>query len=122
MRLSLQVGFLIPLVSALSFAESWSGLLVDSDCYQGALRNTSHGAHPGSIDTRKILDMCAPSAASKSFEVVRTDGMSLKLDSNGSEKARELIMKAGKMSRYRVNVTGAATQDTLNLDSISISK
>ena len=87
---------------------------MDADCYEIAHRYSEHDTQPGTIDDREVLNMCAPKADSKSFEVVPADGTELKLDSKGAQKARELVTKTPKTSRYKVTVTGA----TLEVDDI----
>ena len=118
MTLTLRLTFLFSLGSVLSFAASWSGALVDSECYATAQRNVSPG-HPASHNTSRTIRTCSPNEKTKSFSVVQ-HGEALSLDSNGNEKARELVLKGGKKSAYMVNVTGDLTQDTLKVDTISI--
>jgi hypothetical protein len=54
--------------------------------------------------------------------VVPPHGATLNLDSDGNDKARQLILKEGKKSPYMVNVTGELNEDTLKVDTISIAK
>ena len=118
MTLTLRLTSLVFLASALSFAASWFGALVDSECYASVQRNVSPG-HPASHNTSRTLRVCSPNEKTKSFSVVPHDGEALRLDSDGNEKARELVLKGGKKP-YMVNVTGEMTQDTLKVDTISI--
>jgi hypothetical protein len=121
MTLNLRLAILFPLVSMLSSAAQWSGALVDSDCYAATQRNVPH-EHPGSADTRRSIRYCAPNEKTKSFSVVQHTGPALNLDSDGNDKARELVLKTGKKSPYMVSVTGELTSDTLKLDTISMAK
>jgi hypothetical protein len=120
MKLTSRFAFLLALASV-SFAASWSGALVDTKCYTSAKQNTSHG-HPGSTDTKRAVRSCSPNDTTTSFSVVQQVGMTFNLDSDGNEKARQLVLKEGKKSPFMVNVSGEATQDTLKVDTISITK
>jgi hypothetical protein len=116
---TLRLTYLLFLTSALSVAAQWSGALVGSQCYAASQRSI-HAEHPGSIDTKRPIRLCSPNAKTTSFSVVQTSGPTLNLDSDGNEKARELVLKEGKKSPFMVNVTGELTQDTLKLDTISM--
>ncbi len=118
---TLRLAFLLSLVPALSFAESWSGALVDSNCYTAAVQNSSHG-HPGSGDTKRAVRSCSPTDNTTSFSFVQQVGTTFTLDAAGNAKARELFLKAGKNSPFRVHVTGDITADTLRVDKISHTK
>lgn len=122
MKLTWRLALLSSLASMLSFAASWSGALVGSECYATSLQNVNHAEHPGSIDTRRPIRVCSPNEKTKSFSIVQASGVMLNLDSDGNEKARELFLKEGKKSPFMVNVTGELTQDTLKVDTISIAK
>jgi hypothetical protein len=121
MKLTLRFAFLFTLTSVLSFAESWSGALVDTKCYAIAQNNVSHG-HPGSTDKKRAVRSCSPNEKTTSFSVVPQVGMAINLDTYGNEKARELVLKEGKKSPFMVSVTGDKTEDTLKLSTISIAK
>jgi len=118
MTLTSRLTFLFSMVSVLSFAASWSGVLVNSECYASIERNSSPG-HPASQNISKTIRTCSPNEKTKSFSLVH-HGEALSLDSDGNEKARELVLKQGKKSPYKVNVTGEMTQDKLKVDTISI--
>ena len=106
MRRTSRFALLFSLASTLSFAESWSGALVDAKCYDTAQQNLSHG-HPGSTDTKRVLRTCSPNEKTTSF---------------GNEKAHKLVVKEGNKSPFIVNVTGDKTQDSLTVSTISIAK
>jgi hypothetical protein len=106
----------------LTFAGSWSGFLVDAECYSATQANTKGGTHPASIDNNRTLRVCAPKATTKSFAVMQEDGTSFELDSAGNQKARDFVAKQGNVPRYKVNVTGDMTQNTLQLSTISMAQ
>ena len=108
MTFILRFAFLSSLTSVVSFAASWYGALVDASCYASAQNNISHG-HPGSTDTKQALRTCSPSKKTTSFSVVPQVGMAIRLDAEGNDKARKLVLKGGNKSPFVVNVTGDAT-------------
>src|SRR5580704_16132508 len=112
------------LSSALSFAGSWSGALVDSKCYDSEERNVNPTDTMTSVDRDKDLEIryCSPSAKTKSFAVVQQDGMGFKLDSVGNAKAAELVRKTGKKSHFAVAITGEMSRNTIKVDLISIAR
>jgi len=124
MELTLRLAALCCLASALSFAGSWSGWLVDSKCYAALERNKSPTDTLSYVDRNKSDEVryCRPNAKTKSFAVVDQDGLSFNLDASGNAKAAELVRSAGKKSAGGVMVTGELTGNTLKVDSISIAK
>ena len=116
----LGLGILLPYVSV--FAQSWSGYLVDSKCYDAEERNVNPFDTSPEVDRDKDLDirLCTPSLKTKSFAVVPEDGSTnLKLDPVGTEKAIALIRKTGKKSFRKVTVTGEMNKNTVKVNSIS---
>ncbi len=124
MELTARLAALFCLASALSFAGSWSGLLVDSKCYAALERNKSPTDTLSYIDRDKGDEVryCRPSAKTKSFAMLDQDGLRFNLDASGNAKAAELVRSAGKKSVREVAVTGEMTGDTLKVDSISIAR
>jgi hypothetical protein len=124
MELTMRLAALCCLASALSFAGSWFGWLVDSKCYAALERNKSPADTLSYVDRNKSDEVryCRPNAKTKSFAVVDQDGLSFNLDASGNAKAAELVRSAGKKSVGGVMVTGEKAGNTLKVDSISIAK
>jgi hypothetical protein len=112
------------LTSRLSFGGTWPGVLVDSKCFDAEERNVNPTDTLTSVDRDKNLEIryCSPSAKTKSFAIVQSNGPSLKFDSAGNAKAAELVQKTGKKSRPAVIVTGEMKNNTIQVDSISIAR
>jgi hypothetical protein len=110
------------LSAVLSFAGSWTGTLVDSKCYDAEERNVNPTDTLTNVDRDRNLEVryCSPSARTKSFAVVDSDGLSFKFDTAGNAKAATLIGKSGKKSRLFVNVSGEMSRNTIQVNSISI--
>jgi len=109
---------------ALSFAGSWSGALVDSKCYDAMERNVNPTDTLTDVDRDRDLEIryCSPNARTKLFAVVQQSGQSFKLDSVGNAKAAELVRKTGKKSSFVVAVIGEMSKNTVQVDSISMSR
>lgn len=120
MRLAAFLG----LSSALSFAASWSGTLVDSRCYGAQERNVNPNDTLTSVDrdTNREISYCSPSRKTRSFAVVESSGQCFRLDPGGNVKAAELVARTGKKSRYAVLVAGEMSQAIVKVDSISLIK
>lgn len=124
MELAARLAVLFCLASALSFAGSWSGWLVDSKCYASLERNKNPTDTLSYVDRDQgdEIRYCRPSAKTKSFAVVDQNGLSFNLDASGNAKAAELVRSAGKKRAGQVAVTGEKTGNTLKVDSISIAR
>ena len=122
--LTTRLAALLSLSSALSFGATWSGALVDSKCYDAEQRNVNPTDTLTNVDRdgNREIRYCSPSAKTKLFAVVQSDGPSLKLDSAGNAKAAELVRNIGKKSPLAVAITGEINRDTIKVDSISIAR
>jgi hypothetical protein len=117
MKLYLQIPVLLCLVSTLGLAESWSGILVDSKCYDSAVRNVNPWDPYG--DQAMNVRLCRPTLRTKSFAIVQQDWVRLKLDSSANEQAVDLVQKTNKKSYLGVLVTGEKDKDTIKVETIS---
>jgi hypothetical protein len=118
MKPALRVSVILCLASNLGFAGSWSGVLVDSKCYDSEERNINpfEPFHDEELDVR----LCRPNAHTKSFAIVQQDWLRLRLDSAGNAKAAEIVRKADKKKSYwGVAVTGEKIKDIVKVVSIS---
>ncbi len=121
MTLTMQVVSLLCLSSALSSAETVSGVLVNSKCYAAEERNVNPTDTQTYVDRDRNSEIsyCHPRAKTKSFAIVTPDGRSIELDSAGNAKAAELVRRSAKKSRYEVAVVGGISKDVITVDSIS---
>lgn len=102
LKTTLQLLGLFTLASALAFAESWSGRLVDAACYEQSQGKAAS---------------CAPGAKTTSFGIQTSDGKVFKLDASGNTKAMQLV-KTGKPDA-EVTISGAMNGETVKVDSIT---
>lgn len=106
-----------------AWADSWSGVLVDSDCYETARRNVNpRETSPGSMDLSANITSCLPSEHTKKFSIVQQDWSSLRLNSAGNAKAAELVHTSGAGKRLGVTITGEKHKDTVNVETLATSK
>ncbi len=110
------------LASMLSYAESWTGALVDSNCYEYRERNVNPTDTMTYVDrdTREEIHYCSPNAKTKTFTIVLREGPSFRLDPSGNTEAARLVRNTGKRSLFIVAVTGELSKSTIKVDSISI--
>ncbi len=124
MALTMQVVSLLCLFSAVSFAGTVTGVLVDSKCYAAEERNVNPTDTETYVDRDGSLEIryCRPRAKTKSFAIVTPDGESFEFDSAGNAKAAELVGKTGKKSGYEVVVIGGMSKHIIQVESISLAK
>ena len=110
MRRVYRLSAFLVVASALAFAETWSGKLIDAGC----------------ADPQKT-EACVPTASTAAF-AINTAGKVLKLDAAGNTKAAE-AMKARENSADRAKnanreitatVQGTLSEDTIKVDSIEL--
>ena len=78
MKLTVRLTALLCLVSALGFANNWSGVLVDSKCYASEESNVNPGDTDTYVDRDRNFELryCHPTARTKSFAIVQESGES----------------------------------------------
>ena len=110
------------LACAACLAGTWTGALVDSDCYGTLQRNTSHDAGHTGVNTKKAIRTCAVKDTTKSFSIVDAHGSVFNLDSTGQESAIAQVLKASSKAPHMVQVTGDANGNTIKVTGISKAK
>jgi ribosomal protein S17 len=124
MKNALLLAAILCLEAPFAFSESWKGALVDADCYAREERNVNPFDPPfyANHDRGFSIRACRPSAKTKSFTVVDSDGQTLALDAAGNAKAADLVRRSATKSRMlTVTITGEKTEKTVRVDSISLS-
>jgi hypothetical protein len=121
MKFQLRIAVFLCLMSAMGFAESWRGLLVDSKCYDSAVRNVNPwDPYP---DQALNVRLCRPTHRTKVFAIVEDDWTRLKLDSTANTQAAVLVRSADKKRHYvGVFVTGEKDKDTVKVETIAATK
>jgi hypothetical protein len=121
-----RIGFtaLACLAATPAFANTWSGILVDSRCYASEERsvNPNYTYNHAYRDTDEEIRVCSPNAKTKSFSIVVHSGYGFKLDPAGSERAAEIVRQKGTKHRVNVTITGEMSKDGIEVGSISVDK
>jgi hypothetical protein len=92
--------------SALAWAETWSGTVVDVMCKKNDL--ASH--------TRD----CAISCAKSGYGIVLADGRFVKFDERGNVRALAALKASSKEKDLKAKVTGTLKEDVIQVDSIEL--
>lgn len=116
---AIRIVSLFCLASGLAFAGTWSGDLVDAHCYQSLASNHNLSDSPVLQDVGMEVRYCAPKARTKVFAIIRSDDVSVPLDSAGNARAAELVRQAPSKGPYYVVVSGEMHNRTIAVNSIS---
>jgi hypothetical protein len=121
------VGFaaLVWTVGEPAFAtRSWSGFLVNSDCYEALERNANPWDTSIYVDRDRDWEIryCRPNHKTKSFALVDHDGSIFRLDPAVNSKAAEIVQNAAKKEFLAVTVTGEMKKDEIAVSGISQDK
>lgn len=118
----LRLTALFSLASVISLAGSWTGALVDSDCYDHLQANTSHDAGHTGTNNKKAIRYCAANGKTKSYAIIQSDGSRFNLDCTGQEKAIEQALKASNKAPHLVHITGDMNGNAIKVAAISKAK
>ena len=123
MKRVIQLAMVFFLTSPTGFAaESLSGYLVDSKCYEVTQRLSAGSSSTVELDMELATKQCAPNPTTKSFGLVKGDWEIVSLDSAGSEKAAELLRQNLKEDMYRVAIVGEEDRKTVKVERVSMAK
>jgi hypothetical protein len=113
------------LAASLSFADNWTGKLIDSACHDrqsapgGQAQPGGAPAQPGQAKAGSGSESCAPSATTTSFAIQTADGKVYKLDASGNSKAMAAFKTDGAKSKDgNVSVSGDLQGTTIKADSV----
>lgn len=121
MKSAMQLSALLCAAATAAIAGSWSGALVDANCYRNELDNVGPGQSVtySGRDMQYSVQYCSPNVKTKTFGVVEDNWNLLRLDPAGNAKAAELVRQTGKQRLLEVKVTGEIDKNTVKVDSIS---
>ena len=105
MRRTLILLALPAMLSTLAFAESWSGTLLDSSCYD-------RQAQAPNSDAAKAASACMATSQTSSF-AIETAGKVYKLDSAGNSKASTAFKNRAERSAPEKGAVAAKTMATV---------
>ena len=112
MKTITKLGLALGVFAVMSYAETWTGKLIDSACHDRSQQN------PG--DKQKSdLSSCDATASTTSFAIQTSDGKVYKLDASGNAKAAT-AMKGSAGKNASATVSGTMEGQTVKVDSISV--
>jgi hypothetical protein len=122
MSLKMRLPALLCLTAALGLAETWSGFLVNSSCYEALESNHNPTDTETNVNRNRGEEVryCSPNDRTNSFAVVGPDGGSFTLDAAGNRKAADLVKQTGEKPLWPVNVTGQREKGKVKVSSISL--
>jgi hypothetical protein len=94
------------LFSAVCFAETWTGTVVDVMCKANDIANHSRA--------------CALSCANSGFGLILADGKFLKFDEHGNAKALAALKASNKDKDLKAKVSGTLQGSVINVESIDL--
>ena len=103
-------------------ADTWSGKLVNADCYTSHNHPNPVESHPGSYDANIRIRQCRPETSNSTFSIVDPHGQVVPLDPSTNEKVIDLLTKTGKKNMYIVTVTGQMAQSAVKVETIVLVK
>jgi len=108
-------------IALLASAGTWSGALVDADCYAAQERNINARDTLMNVDRDRDYEIryCRPGPKTKSFAIVDHDGQSTALDSGANARAAEIVAKTPRKEGILVTVTGEKDHNTIKVESIA---
>jgi len=113
-----KVGIMLCLGAAFSYAETWTGKLMDASCYD--TQKAAAKAH------ENLTKTCAPTAATTDFAIKTSAGKVYKVNSAGNAALatdiRNGTLKADKDGDMHASVTGSRDGDVVNVDSVNLTK
>lgn len=109
MRNVSKLAFAFGVFAALSYADTWTGKLVDANCSE-----TSQSQPKGEIKS------CAASPSTASFAIQTSDGKVYAFDASGNSKAATAIRGNPDNKSPSATVSGAIEGNVLKVDSISV--
>ncbi|HEY7335135.1 MAG TPA: hypothetical protein VH639_09640 [Bryobacteraceae bacterium] len=131
-----KLGIAFCLAAVFSYADSFTGKLVDASCYDKTVQSTASAtanATPANskvtssnVNTTKpperITETCAPTASTTMFAFMTSSGKIYKLDNSGNMKVQDAMkngtLKADTAGYMNAGVTGTLQGDHLMVSSV----
>jgi hypothetical protein len=114
MKTIAKLGVALGMFSALGYAETWNGKLIDAACSDKSQQN------PAESKQKSDLTACEASAATTSFAIQTSDGKVYKLDASGNAKASTALKGNPTNKNPMATVSGSMDGNTVKVDSISV--
>jgi hypothetical protein len=112
MRRISKLGLALGVFAAVSYADTWTGKLLDATCSETS--QSPDSKQKGGIKS------CAASPSTASFAIQTSDGKVYQFDAAGNSKAATAVRGNPDNKSPIATVSGAMEGDTLKVDSISV--
>jgi 3-deoxy-D-arabino-heptulosonate 7-phosphate (DAHP) synthase len=113
MKTTAKLALALGAFAMMSYAESWTGKLIDSSCHDRSQQNPA--------EAKKGADAsCDASASTTSFAIQTSDGKVYKLDASGNAKASTALRGNADNKNPTATVSGTMEGQTVKVDSISV--
>ena len=111
-------GIILCLGAAFSYAESWTGKLLDASCYD---------TQKATIKSNESLARtCAPTASTTDFAIQTSAGKVYKVNTSGNsalaDDIRNGVLKKDKDGDMHATITGSRDGDVVKVDSVNLEK
>jgi hypothetical protein len=113
---------LLCMASGFGFAATWSGNLVDANCYRNMQQNHNLSESPVVRNVDLEIRACSPKSKTHVFSIVQPNGVNVRLDANGNARAAGLIRQTSHRASLYVTVDGAMNGKTIAVNSITPSR
>jgi hypothetical protein len=115
MKTIAKLGLALGVVAAMSYADTWSGKLLDAACVERSQQNPDRNStKTGNPPT------CVASKTTGAFALQTSDGKVYKLDPAGNSKAATALRGNPDNDSPEAEISGAMEGQILKVDSISV--
>ncbi len=111
-----KLGLALGVFAAMSYAETWTGKLIDYSCQERSQQNPAEKQQPQTSG----VQACEPTASTTSFGIQTSDGKVYKLDSAGDAKASTALKGRSDTKGMTATVSGTMEGQTVKVDTISV--
>jgi hypothetical protein len=114
MKTVAKLGLALGAFAAMSYAESWTGKLLDATCHERSQQN------PAESKQKSGLESCDASASTTSFAIQTADGKVYKLDASGNAKASTALKGNPDNKTPTATISGSMDGQMVKVESISV--
>jgi len=117
MKTASRVGIILGFSAVFSFAESWTGKVLDAGCFESQKTTEKKSSE-------SLARTCAPTATTMDFMIQTSDGKVYKVNSSGNaELAKDIqtgVLKKDKDGDIHATVTGSLEDGIVKVDAIQL--
>ena len=122
MKRVLRLAYLSCLASLPILPATWSGWLVNSRCYSSLEANRSDLPSYVNWGQMGAIRYCSPDHKTTSFAVIDHNGLSLRLDAEGNERAMSQLRNTEKRTLATAEIERQPSHNKISVSRISVAK